>query len=137
MKEFVRNLRDFVFVWGTFSAAVVWIGNSYDQYCQTCIEMYLPEVIAVGASLVSSMIIWATLVLKVSRHEHHVSDQMGEMKIHIIKSDVDRFYTHNKDKDHLSEDEIKYVLMLEEMMQKYKINSFTQRKIDKLIEKDK
>lgn len=128
MSEFVKRLRDLVFVWGSLSAFVAWAFAYFGLDCIACVD-YSIEIMLAILTIASSAIVWVFLNRKIEK---------GLESIHItlLKSDVDRYYSINKDKETLMEDEIKYLHMLKGKITYYGVNSFTQRKVDKLLKKD-
>ena len=128
---FVSYVRDLVFLWGTVVAVITGAFFYYDK-CQPCLNFYSVEIFLGLLTIMSSLIVWFTLSHKVAK----VNSGLDSIHIALLKSDVDRFYSQHKDCQLLSDDDLKYLLMLQEKLEYYKINSFTQRKVDKLLSKE-
>lgn len=142
MKVFVSKLRDIVFLWGTFSAVVTGAAAWYMD-CEECLMLYSVEIGLAIITIVASFLIWYTLSIrqdnfesKLKEHEYKTGQRFDSIHISLIKSDVDRFWTHNRDRESLTEDEMSYVYMLNDKIKEYNINSFTQRKVESLMKKE-
>lgn len=134
MKNFVKTLRDVVFVWGTLSALFVG-GLSYFHECGDCLELYAVEIGLGVLSVVTSAIIWYVMTRRMQQVENKVDHGIESLQVRQIKSDVDRFFKDHKDDQYLSEDDMQYVYTLDEERKACGINSYTQRKLEHLKSK--
>lgn len=135
MSNLAKKLRDFVFVWGTLSGVSIWVADRLGVSCDDCLEIYAVEIGVAVLSIVTSAIIWITVNWKFDRVETSFDAKISEVQVSLLKADVDRFWRENRDKELLTEDDMKYVHMLKEKIGLYGVNSFTQRKVDALMEK--
>ena len=129
--NFVGYVRDLVFLWGTVIAVVTGSIFYYNEF-EPILNTHRVEIFLGVLTIVSSLAVWFTLSHKVAK----VNRGLDSIHIALLKSDVDRFYSQHKDCQSLSDDDLKYLLMLQDKLSYYKINSFTQRKVDKLLSKE-
>ncbi|RUM90711.1 MAG: hypothetical protein DSZ27_08450 [Thiomicrospira sp.] len=135
LRNVAAKLRDMVFIWGTLSAIFIWAAKYYEG-CEDCFGLYQVEMGLAVLTVVTSMIIWFVFTHKIERVNVKVEDGLKSVHIALLKSDVDRFYKDHKGDEFLIEDDAKYLYMLKDKLGYYGVNSFTQRKVDFLLQKD-
>lgn len=65
-----------------------------------------------------------------------VIDTQKHIRVKMLKADIDNLYRQLQDKDTITEDEAKYIYELDECRIELGVNSFTERKIKAMLEKD-
>ena len=141
MSNFIKKLKDVVFVWGTLSAIVGSLIFYLQEYHNLLI-MHTVELGLVALTIVSSAVVWFTLSTKtqvtddkVDNLKKDVTEELSNIQKDMIRSDVDRWYKDHKDDDSLSDDELKYLYYLKNKLEQYKVNSFSQSQVNKLLNK--
>lgn len=141
MSNFVKKLKDVVFVWGILSAIV---GSSiiYLQEYHNLLIMHTVELGLVALTIVSSAVVWFSLSTKtqvtddkVDNLKKQVTEELTSIQKDMIRSDVDRWYKYHKEDISLSDDELKYLHYLKNRLEKHNVNSFSQSQVNKLLNK--
>ena len=141
MSNFIKKLKEIMFLWGTLSAIV---GSSifYLQEYHNLLIMHTIELGLVALTIVSSAVVWFSLSTKtqvtddkVDNLKKQVTEELTSIQKDMIRSDVDRWYKDHKDDDVLSDDELKYLHYLKNKLEKHKVNSFSQSQVNKLLNK--
>jgi hypothetical protein len=86
--------------------------------------------------------VWFTLSKKteatdanIKELKTNVHDELNEIQKNLVRADVDRWYKDHINAESLSQDELKYLHFLKNKLEKYKVNSFSQSQINKLLNK--
>lgn len=131
----IQFLKNAVFLWSLLSSIVA--GTAYYLTLhEAFIEAHALAIAVLCLMLTSSLLTYYTFSTRVKEAELKFYDGIRQLQIAQLKSDVDRYFKDHKDSKALSEDEAQYLYMLEERRQEYGVNSFTQRKIQNLLQKD-
>lgn len=141
MSNFIKKLKEIMFVWGTLSAIV---GSSiiYLQEYHNLLIMHTIEIGLIALTIVSSAVVWFSLSTKtqvtddkVDNLKKQVTEELTSIQKDMIRSDVDRWYKDHKDDNELSDDELKYLHYLKNKLEKHNVNSFSQSQVNKLLNK--
>ncbi|WEJ62164.1 hypothetical protein [Thiomicrorhabdus lithotrophica] len=131
----IQFLKNAVFLWSllvSFISGSIFYINEYSDFVTTH-----PVEVGIVALL---LITWAathfSFSSKVKTVEVKLDSGLHTLRVSILKAEVDRYYKCHKDSDSLSEDEGKYLYVLQKEMKELGVNSFTQRKVDSLLAKD-
>lgn len=141
ISSIAKCIREIVFLWGTFSAFVAGSILYFNEYFNLFI-MHSTEFGLIGLTIVTSAIIWFSLSKKteatdanIKELKSNVHDELNEIQKNLVRADVDRWYKDHINDDSLSQDELKYLHFLKNKLEKYKVNSFSQSQINKLLNK--
>jgi hypothetical protein len=125
VKRFAQFFRDVIYVLGSIAIVIGWIVNYFGFDCDGCIDMYKDQIAVMSINMFVNLIVWTSLYLMVR-----------EVRISGVKSDVDRVFRDLRLNDYLTGDDAKYLYDLKDKMKRLGVNSYSQRKVDFLLEKD-
>lgn len=141
LSSIAKCIREIVFLWGTFSAFVAGSILYFNEYFNLFI-MHSTEFGLIGLTIVTSAIIWFSLSKKteatdanIKELKSNVHNELNEIQKNLVRADVDRWYKDHINAESLSQDELKYLHFLKNKLEKYKVNSFSQSQINKLLNK--
>jgi len=135
ISNYVKNIKDWAYLW-TFIISSFAVLTGYYHDCQECFDLYLVEIVLGAMTVFTSLIVWFTVSSKVQKVDTKVDTGLHAIQTQLIKSEIDRLYVRFKDVDKLRDDEMKYLIHLNEQRIALGINSFTERKINTLLAKD-
>jgi uncharacterized membrane protein YgaE (UPF0421/DUF939 family) len=141
ISSIAKCIREIVFLWGTFSAFVAGSIYYFNEHYNLFI-MHSTELGLVGLTIATSGMVWFTLSKKteatdanIKELKSNVHDELNEIQKNLVRADVDRWYKDHINSESLSQDELKYLHFLKNKLEKYKVNSFSQSQINKLLNK--
>jgi small nuclear ribonucleoprotein (snRNP)-like protein len=141
ISSIARCIKDIVLIWGSFSAVVTGSIYYFNEHYNLFI-MHSTELGLVGLTIATSGMVWFTLSKKTEATDENikelkssVNDELNEIQKNLVRADVDRWYKDHINDDSLSHDELKYLHFLKNKLEKYKVNSFSQSQINKLLNK--
>ncbi len=131
----IDKLKTIVFLWTVVSAIIS--GSIY--YIATYKDLIVTHPLELGMLVLivaSSLITYFTFSDRVNKIECRVERGFDALHISQLKTDIDRFFKDHKEDTHLSEDDAAYLYMLRDKLTHYRVNSFSQRKVETLLKKD-
>lgn len=131
----IDKLKNAVFLWSVVSAIVS--GSIY--YVASYKDLIVTHPLELGMLVLivaSSLITYFTFSSRVNKIECRVESGFDALHISQLKTDIDRFFKDHKEDKYLSEDDAAYLYMLRDRLAHYKVNSFSQRKVESLLKKD-
>ena len=138
LKNAASGIKDLIVVWAAVVATLAWVSTQISN-CDECFELYKAELLVAVITLSGLAIFWAMNKVKFNKvHDRldFILDRITDAEIMRIKGEVDRLYRALKNEDTLAADDAAYLYKLKDMMKTHSINSFTQRKIQYLLDKD-
>ena len=142
LKTLATKLKEIAVIWGTLSGFIIAFIAWYDAN-ENYFSLYASELVIIALTLLISFIVWLSLIFrtdklssKLDNHQNITEKTFKTIEIALLKADIDRFFNEHEHQDLLTEDEMKYVYMLQEKLDYYELNSFNKRKLDVLLLKE-
>ena len=132
MIDFLRNA---VFLW-TFGLSIVSGVLIYVDDLAPLVSDHVRDLITAAILLSLWTITHFVLSYKVSKVEKNIHSVLHQMRVSMVQSNVNYFYRTRFDCESLTEDDAKYLYSLEDEMESLGVNSFTQRKVEFLKQKN-